>query len=198
MRAILGAAAAAILSLLVAAPAMADQAYVRDRTGDVLQGRVNEDGGYGYQSDITEGDVIATQFLHNPRSVIVTSRFRRLDAVGNYHGYYLRLQSGRGTYREVDVEAFPGRWSGRVTVTNHAGERVRCQVTHRIDYARNTVRVSVPRACLGRPTYVRGTAANAWTRPDTSDRTQPDLVMLDNPHNTSHLANTWTRWIKRG
>jgi hypothetical protein len=187
-----------LLSLTVAAPAVADQLVVRDRTGDVLEGRVDVEGGYGVQSDMREGDVVATTFRHGPRRVVVSTTFRALDEVGKYHGYYLRVESARHVYRDVTLEAGPGRWGGRLVVTDRRGQRVRCAARHTIDYDRNVVRVVVPRSCLGRPRFVRATAANAWTRPDTSDPSQSDLVALDNPHNTSHRTDTWTRWIRRG
>ncbi len=181
---------------LIAVPAHADQLTVHDKAGDVSEGRVGSSGGTVVQSTIHEGDVLRTTFRHGPSNVVVTSTFRALNRVGTYHAYFLRLQTGAKLYREVDVEAGPGLWAGKVTVTRRDGTRVRCGVTHRIDYSLDTLRVVVPRSCLGKPVYVRGTAANAWTRPDDQDPSQPDYTYLDNPHNTDDQANVWTRWIK--
>ena len=83
-------------------------------------------------------------------------------------------------------------------MTRGDGKRISCGVTHLINYRTNTVRVVVPRTCLGKPKFVRATAANAWTRPDTEDPSQADYVEIDNPHNNNTEANTWTRWLKRG
>jgi hypothetical protein len=198
MRRILGTTMAAALIVSLGAPAYAAEVTLRDKAGDVSEGRVDSPGGYVYQSDVREGDVVRTTFRHGPRNIVVTSTFRALDGVGEYHGYYLRLQTARKLFREVDLEAGPGDWRGRTTVTRGDGKRISCGVTHLINYATNTVRVVVPRTCLGKPKVVRATAANAWTRPDTEDPSQADYVEIDNPHNSYTEANTWTRWLKRG
>src|SRR5690349_14983772 len=99
-------------------PAHAEVLTVRDRTGDVSQGRVDSEGGYVYQSTIREGDFVSTTFRHGPRNVVVTSRFRDLGHVGDLHLYFLRLQTGRKLYREVTVQAAPGQWRGRHVVTD--------------------------------------------------------------------------------
>jgi hypothetical protein len=197
VRTLLGTIAVALLVLVTSAPAIAETVSITDRRGDVLEGRVGEPGGYARQADVREGDVVRTTFRHGPRNIVVTSWFRALDFVGARHGYFLRLQTARRVYREVDVEAQRGMWRGRLTVTDARGHRVACRATRRIDYRANTVRVVVPRSCLGRPKLVRGTAANAWTRPDPTDASAPDILSLDNPHNTAADANTWTRWLKR-
>jgi hypothetical protein len=197
VRALLG-PLALLLALGLAGPAQAGQVVVTDRTGDVSQGRVGEEGGYVYQSTLREGDFVRTTFEHRARSVVVTSRFRDLSRVGSYHGYIVRLESGRHVYRDNTVSAGPGLWRGTHEVADRRGRAVRCGVQHSIDYDRNVVRVVVPRACLDRPRFVRGTAAVAWTQPDHQDPSQPDLVQLDNPHSTGADADTWTRWVARG
>ncbi len=196
-RVLLGTVLATALSLSFTAPALGAERTVRDEARDVLQGRVTDMGGYVY-TPVAEGDVLRTTFRHGPRNVVVTSRFRALTRVGIYHAYYTRLQTGSKLYREVTVETRPGAWAGRATVTRRDGSRVRCAVGHRIDYSRSTVRVTVPRSCLKNPRIVRATAANIWAQEDEVEPTQPAYVYLDNPHNDSHLANTWTAWIRRG
>jgi hypothetical protein len=201
MRRLLGAVVPvgiALVCTVVAAPVRADQVTMRDQRHDVSETRVGDDAGSVYQANIREGDFIATTFRHGPRAVVVTSRFRELDRVGNHHGYFLRLESGRHVYRDVTLEAGPGLWRGRHVVTNRRGDRVRCAVQHAINYRLNTVRMIVPRSCLGRPRVVRGTAAAMWTRPDLDDPSQPDFLDVDNPHNADTVVDTWTRWIRRG
>jgi hypothetical protein len=191
---------ALLLTLGVAgstAAAHAGEVTVRDRTGDVSETRVG-DSVFVVQSSIREGDFVATTFRHGPRNVVVTSRFRDLARVGDHHGYYLRLESGRHVYRDISVEAGPGAWAGRHLVVDRRGHQVRCGVQHTVDYARNLVRIVVPRSCLGSPRVVRGTAAAAWTAPDTQDASQPDHLRVDNPHNDDPQVATWTRWIERG
>jgi hypothetical protein len=188
----------ALLCLAVVAPAAANHVVVRDQRRDVSESRVGDDAGTVYQSRIREGDFISTTFRHGMHAVVVTSRFRALDHVGNHHGYFLRLESGRHVYRDVTVQAGPDFWRGRHVVTDRRGDRVRCAVRHSINYRLNVVRVVVPRSCLGGPHVVRGTAAAVWTRPDLDDPSQPDYLEVDNPHNTDAVVNTWTHWIARG
>jgi len=188
----------ALLCLAVVAPAGANHVVVRDQRRDVSESRVGDDAGTVVQSGIREGDFISTTFQHGRHSVVVTSRFRALDHVGNHHAYFLRLESGRHVYRDVTVQAGPDLWRGRHVVTDRRGDRVRCAVHHSINYRLNVLRVVVPRSCLGGPRVVRGTAATIWTRPDLDDSSQPDYLMVDNPHNTNPVVNSWTHWIARG
>ena len=90
--------------------------------------------------------------------MVVTSRFRELDRVGNHHGYFLRLESGRHVYRDVTLEAGPACGAAGMSSPTGAeiGSAVRCSIT--INYRLNTVRMIVPRSCIASPcgTWHRG------------------------------------------
>ena len=115
MRTLLGSLALAVTTGLVgtALPADAGSLTVTDQTGDVSQGRVDLDGGYVYQSNIREGDFIATTFRHGPRAVVVTSRFRDLGRVGTDHIRFLTMPS------HEDPDDY-----GRVKPTQPAADRL--------------------------------------------------------------------------
>jgi hypothetical protein len=49
----------------------------------------------------------------------------------------------------------PHAWRGDAELDRITGERVRCAVSHSIDYAANVVQIGVPRSCLSSPRWVR-------------------------------------------
>ena len=140
---------------------------------------------------VRNGDVVRTQFLHGPRNVVVRSRYVDLRKVGRYAQFTVRIENGARRYREVMVETSRTSRNGSTRVFDRRGDRVACKVRHQISYSANTVRIEVPRSCLNRPTYVRGTAASYWANQDGD-------LYTDNPHNQRPTVRTWTRWISSG
>jgi hypothetical protein len=176
---------------VTAGAATADEQVLRDPAGDMW--RTQFAGGTAEAPQMRLGDVRRAVFRHGRPDIVVRQRFTELRRAGRYAQYTVRLQSGSGQYREVVVSAAPRSWRGTVAVFNRR-DRVGCEATHRIDYAANTVVMTVPRSCLGDPERVRGAAANSWAHQ------RDDEFLSDNPHHTRAVvrARTWSRWLPVG
>ena len=82
-------------------------------------------------------------------------RFDDLRPTGKRLRVWVNLQDGRGRTNYVGVEAVPGERGGTAWLMGNRGQDRPCRVRHRIDYARDVVRVSLPRTCLGSPRGLR-------------------------------------------
>lgn len=101
-----------------------------------------------------EGDIVATRVIHGLRAVRIRIRFRELTETTNGNFHRIAIKSDR-RYRFIEVDALPGHWDGTALMTGSAGAPVACALHHRIDYDLSEIHVMVPRACLGKPSWVR-------------------------------------------
>lgn len=144
-------AATALLALPTAAHA--DSAVGLDAKGDVQYVTSADTSTAVAAPDRTQGDISAVKITHGANKVRVLLRFRELNRAGFIeHDFYFRTAS---RVRTLSVESETGSWSGRATMRNGRGTKVRCNLTRTIDYSANTVLVVVPRTCLGDPRWVR-------------------------------------------
>ena len=83
-------------------------------------------------------------------------------------------------YGMAMVNADAGTWAGRHMLVDEEFGKIRCPgLGHDIDYAAETVRIRIPRNCIGRPNWVRVGMTNfAFTGSNTTDQ-----QLSDNPHN---------------
>lgn len=148
-------AAAVCGVLLVSSPGIATAEVVRhrDAVGDVARSPV---GTNAYQPDPAQvrGDIVATRVSFARRAVWLRYRLQDLAPTGNGNFHLIGVTSDRRSL-SVAVDAFPGHWEGRATVTDGHGAISACPVGHHIDYDRNRVGLRVPRSCLGKATWVR-------------------------------------------
>jgi hypothetical protein len=175
---------ALVLAVVSTGVANARDVTVRDARHDVW--RTNPKA---KAPGVRNGDVVWTLFRHGPRNVVVQTKYVDLARIGSYAQYTLRIENGAHTYREVLVETSPNTWKGKARVFDRRGDRVRCRTRHQISYRANTIRIEVPRRCLNRPTYVRGTAASYWA-------SKGGNIYTDNPHNKRSTVRIWTRWLR--
>jgi hypothetical protein len=150
---------AAVPALLVALVASwAGSAYAgilvhRDPVGDMARSPVGTSA-YVPAPNQVHGDITATRVVHARHAIWVQIRLRELDTTGNGNFHVVSIRTPWRT-RTVEVDAFPGHWEGRASVTDAHGRAVDCAVTHRIDYVRNRVMMRVPRTCLGTPRWIQ-------------------------------------------
>lgn len=138
---------------LAAGPATADRVTVVDRRGDVL--KVEEGATSGVPAPDSTFDVWRSTFAHTTDRVVVRVLFDDLRRTGKRLQVWVNLQDGRGRTNHVGVEAGPGERSGTAWLMGNRGQDRPCRVRHRIDYARDVVRVSLPRTCVGSPRVLR-------------------------------------------
>lgn len=178
---------ALLLVAMSAGVASAREVLLRDAVGDMwLQ---DQQGNVSEAPNSQVGDVRQTLFRHGQKNIVVRQRFVDLRRSGDYAQYVVRIESAKGIYRELRVEASSGSWAGKARVFNRRGDLVECSTTHDIDYAVNVVVMSLPRTCIGTPGTVRATASNY--RSDVNHH-----FLMDNPHNTESSAQVWTRWLR--
>lgn len=147
-------ATAVALMTLVPSAAHAEKRVFEDPSGDVLKLVDPQAGTTEPAPGRVEGDIVRSSVRHKARRVLLTMRFQELtrEGIGQLFGYGIRTAK---MTRYVTVDTGPGHWGGKVTVTKPNGKKVRCSVTRTIDYASNTAAVSVPRACIGKPRWVK-------------------------------------------
>lgn len=155
-------AAAVLLSvaLLTALPAaaQAQSRSARDARHDIvnIKGR-NPDIRYRLPG-MRLGDLTGSRVTYTRHRITVVTRFRELNH--RRPDFYLGLpmayvnRDGRLKTFEPLVLVADRDWGGQVMPD---GPRD-CRFAHRIDYRRDTIRVSFPSSCIGSPAWVRTAA----------------------------------------
>lgn len=144
---------AAVGLTLAAGPAAADRLGVADRHGDVI--KVEEGATSGEPAPGSSFDVWRTTFAHTADRVVVRVRFDDLRRTGKRLQVWVNLRDGRGRTNTVGVEATPDHRSGTAWLMGERGQDRPCRIRHRIRYAHDVVRVSLPRTCVGSPRVLR-------------------------------------------
>lgn len=153
---ILPAVVAALLSVLVAAPASADFLDLHDATGDVRVVELDDNFDLTSKpSDTADGDIEFARFQHTPTQAVLYVRYRELYVPKQYAGLYYGIEGTNGVVREVALETRRGKPQGTLGMINDRGRKVRCGMSHRVNYVTNSVSIRIPRACLKKPKYLR-------------------------------------------
>lgn len=154
-RALVATLGAILGGALVLAPgsALAERAGSHDAVADMWSSPV---GALTYTAapQHVEGDIVAIRVIHALRKVRIRIRLRELTTTSNGNFHRIAVKSDR-RFRYLAVDALPGHWEGTVQMTGSAGRPVACAVRHRIDYDLNQIHLTVPRRCLGKPSWVR-------------------------------------------
>jgi hypothetical protein len=177
--------------LLLAPPAGAERLTVRDAPGDMW--KIEEGGIEPWRvPGATQGDVLRTTFRHRTDRVVVRARFADLRRAGKRFTFWVLLREGNGHLTYLGVEATRRNRAGRTILMTTQGDDIRCAMRHRIDYADDTVRVGLPRRCLGNPRVLQFRAMSEQVR-----RTWR-YAYLDNALGDTIDSHRWTRRIRRG
>ncbi len=190
-RRVLHAITAALVLALPTVPAAAEQVTVRDARGDVV--RVEEGGGNPVSAPAARvGDVVRTTFRHDATRVVVRTRFVALTRSGRRLTVWVDVQDRPGRVWYVGVQAGPRDRGGKTILMDAKGRDLSCTAEHRIDYARDTVRVSVPRGCFGDPARLRFRVLSEHVRRSW------EHAWLDNGLAPSMDDRRWTDWLTVG
>ncbi len=197
-----------VLATVLAVPVLAlgaPTAYARswthtDGTGDVWQYYYDDD--YHPASSQGEGDITRVRVDHNRRNVQLSMTLRDNDASTDLSYYYFEVQNGRHVVREVEVfhkAGFSPDTILRIHQGPSTGALVHCRGKKRatISWTTHTVVATVPRACFGRPKYLRVSAYDYL-----SYQGREDLFTDDAQSGGMHYPfggnRTWSPWVKRG
>lgn len=199
--ALLAAGIAALTSVTTGA-AHAERLKFSDKQGDVWSLDMNEipddldsfrDLPFESAPGVRNGDIERTTLVHGPRNVTVRVDFVALRRVGEFRDDFLMFRTNEGQRRMVMLFAGEGMWRGDMFILKpRTGEEVDCGAQHKIDYAADTVSITMPRACLGDPRWVQLRAEAGWIR------FQAGRVFGDNAHNRSPINFQFTQRVYAG
>jgi hypothetical protein len=138
------------------ATAHAERVVLQDDSGDVWSPDGPND--FTAEGSVANTDLLRTWVRHQDRSVVVKARYvdlkKRVSDEIEFHAY---LRTDRPRLYEVSAQV---DWLGRETsyrlVRYSTGKVLDCGgLTGRTRFGVNTLRITVPRACLGNPRWVR-------------------------------------------
>jgi len=149
---------------LTAGPALAESSTLRDDTGDMWT--VREGATTGDPAPAARiGDIVRTTFRHTDTRLVVRTRFVELAPVGRRFTLWVGVRSRDGRETVLGVRASRRDRDGHTILMDDRGRDIDCAVGHRISYAHDTVRVVVPRTCLGDPVSLRfNVLSEQWGR----------------------------------
>lgn len=184
------AAATSVVLLGTAAAASAQTLTLRDARHDVWK---TTDAGQTFTAapNATRADVTKVRASYAGKNLVITQHFARLDKVDSGDVYTIALRTSAHLRRLVFVQAVNVNWSGTAWMDNARKKPVACKVGEHIDYALNTVRVSVPATCLKSPRWVQFTAFDLHIASST-------LFYGDNPMNTQAEPKAWSPRVHKG
>jgi hypothetical protein len=198
---------AATLAVAVVGPstaAFAQSATIEDGAGDVWENTYDPTT----DSDVwtaTESayntDVVSTVIRHNARRVNILVTYNDLQKQPDVSiSSVVTLRFNEGPRRSVFVDAWPGAWKGSSSVfklnAKTGGAPVSCDgLSHVIDFTANTVAMSVPRSCLGSPTWLE---ANVVTRSSGNLDQEVQRNLFDNGQSSGHTDGGWSTRLRRG
>ena len=140
-------------------PASAARILTADSTGDVWSR--SADGVLSEAGSRISTDVVASAVRNTDRRVHASVRYDDLAATSDRVVTPVRIQASTGRTYLLRVTAGPGDRDGTGRLVRYTGRgaetvRVACEgLRHSVSYAEDLVAVSVPRRCLGKPTWVR-------------------------------------------
>ena len=200
-KAVLLAVAVLAAVLAPAAAASAQKVAVHDSTADVWESVWNPDSGAsgevraGSQPNI---DIVSTVIRHTGHRLILTLRFADLQRSKTHFFVVSRLRFDKG-HRMVAMVDATRRWRGISAVGGlRANKPAKCRnVGHTIDYASNTIVLSIPRSCIGNPRWVElSTVVEGFKQ---EGATEDDFhSYLDNAQTAGHGYGGWSRRIHQG
>ncbi len=159
-------ALATVFAAVPASVAHADSYVRRDATADVVSIQISEptpeDPDRGSEEEVLvpaperrEGDIVSSAVRHSGRKVVLKMRYRSLSRTTDLAGHLFSIRTNEKVRRDIAIVAGPRMWRGQAEVTSRRGE-VRCRgLRKHISYARDQIRVVVPRRCLSNPRWVQ-------------------------------------------
>lgn len=179
------------LALTGTAPAHADSRTLVDGPGDVWK----HTGDPVQVPDHRRGDILRVTVQHNAGQVVIRTTFAQLDRKGPRFVVAARLRTNTGLVRWARLLAGPGgsTWAGATRLYRRDNTtRVKCAVSHHVDYAEDVAVIRVPRPCLGEPRWLQVALGVASITARG--------FFADNPfnHGPTETLPDYTRRIRRG
>lgn len=193
-----GAAALAAATLVLAAAGTAQAATVRvdDAQGDVWKGTFGSHRAHWDEAgSALNADIDKTDIDHGVDTLTLTTTFKRLEKKKAFFQAFYDIRTDAGNEYGAMTYAGPHMWAGGHDVFDMSGVArpmtalrgtpppdVFCpEATHDISYADDTVTVTIPRSCLGDPSWVKVQSLALSSRNNNNDS-----WWVDNGHNKTH------------
>lgn len=188
--------AAALTATLLPGAASAATLATPDAVGDVWRSTYDQDTGEetvepaGTQLNV---DLERTVLRHTATRLVLVGSYAQLERSTNRFFLFSEVRTNEGIRRDLGVDTTM-RWGGTAFLMGPRGE-VRCPgLRHDIDYAADTVTVSVPRGCLSDPRWVQG-RIGGFAFPEKGDGSE---AYLDSASDDTADEPTWTPRVRRG
>jgi len=143
---------AALLAPLGMAPAQAEGLRLDDARGDTWT--TNEQ--YQWErAGTSQADLTGAAVAHRKHAVVVRAEYVDLRRKGFTFqlGTSIRTDERGASYGAVMRDR--RRWGGTSSFSSGGGPDRSCDMSHRIDYRRDTVHLRIPRSCLQEPRWIR-------------------------------------------
>lgn len=148
--------------------AQAQQLERTDATGDVVL-RDPDSNAVSVEPDWANGDIVGLRVNHGPHRVKARLTFDRLSRDVGAIFHHFEIRTPRQVYRP-EVLTNEGEWQGDVELWTPSRLKECKGLKHDVDYAKDVVRVWVPRRCLGDPRWVRiGAATSTWVEDEETE-----------------------------
>jgi hypothetical protein len=182
--------------VLAPVPAFAQRLVIGDGPGDSWEEHHDPSTGdvtYTQAGSPVNADVLRTVVRHRAHSVLVRTAFADLrnNAQGVVSG--IKIRTNEGLHRQVWVMKDGSASGSQVALVTPRGRQVRCHgLSKSIDWAGDSISVTVPRSCLSAPRWVQ--VVNAAGNFATGD--MPSYV--DVAGKTGYRFSGWSAKIRRG
>ena len=178
-----------LVTLPLSVPAFAADLTVTDGRGDMWV--IREGSTTAAQAPRASiGDFVRTTFRHTDRRVAVRSKFVELAREGRRFRMWVDLRDQAGRRVFALVETTRRDRNGRTRMFTGSGRDIACNISHRVDYAQNTVRVSFPRRCLNNPRTLQFRTMSEFSRQNLR------FARVDNPSNQRAASRAWSRPLR--
>lgn len=179
------------MALALSTPAaQAQELTLSDGTRDVWVSSTDSPG-FTHVDSSKHADIRWVQVRHGATGVVLTAKLVELTKQGAEVAFFVQFRTNTGLRRDARLSGRLGDRSGSVTFTSRTGQPLKCTIAHKIDYAANTMMVSVPRGCLNSPRYVEFRSETSWMNDSTYK------VFIDNPHNAKAEFTGWSNHVLR-
>ncbi len=189
---LLTAAIASIAVLTTALPAHAEKLALKDATGDVWEADQDTISRSDERINI---DLKKSTLTHSESSLDLDAKYAdlRRNAKGRF-ALTLEIRDNESDYTYGLVLARSGKPQGRASLSDDTGERVRCpDLDHKLSYGKESIALSIPRTCLGEPTWVRARIGAARIK-----KADAETVYFDDASSTRAFTRRWTERITVG
>jgi len=192
--------AAATLVLTAVGAANAETAKIDDRTGDVWRYPSEGSDSYTQVNSPLNVDIDKSTAKHGDRNLVLTTTYKRLAKKDNAYSYWT-VETGAGEQYVALTFGGDGDWGGDHTFFQMSspdaatrqlarGEGECTGMTHKSNFRKDTVTMTIPRTCFGEANRVKSRSLAAAFK--------NDKTWIDNGHNRGHQETGWTRMLSAG